>query len=170
MEGGQKVSLHHFMDDQKIVSLWKRCGFGHPIAWATSYCLVPDTFWLWAFKNAFNVGTVNFANSLSSIVKKVYTGTKSSQGTSAMLGKSQGSKQPCLNRPISAIFLCCIWKKKKSLGVQVRLLGHFRLLTTLYFASLKLCWLRNILMLRLKKESYSDFFNLIYIYISYVVD
>ena len=34
-------------------------------------------------KNAFNVGSVKFANSLSplSIVKKVRTGSKSSQGT-----------------------------------------------------------------------------------------
>ena len=43
-----------------------------------------------------------FANSLSppSIVKKVRTGSKSSQGTLAMPGKSQGSQQPRLNRPI----------------------------------------------------------------------
>ena len=45
--------------------------------------LLPDTFWLWAFKNAFQAGTVNFTNSLSlpSIVKKVCTGSKSGQGT-----------------------------------------------------------------------------------------
>ena len=52
-------------------------------AWATSYCLLPDTFWLQASINAFKVGSVTFANSLSlpSIVKKVCTGSKSSQGT-----------------------------------------------------------------------------------------
>ena len=57
--------------------------FGHPIARATSYCLLPDTFWLWASKNAFKVSSVKFPNSLSlpSIVKKVITGSKSSQGT-----------------------------------------------------------------------------------------
>ena len=61
----------------------EKCILGHPIAWATSYCLFPDTLWLRASKNAFNVGSVKFANSLSlpSTVKKVCTGSKSSQGT-----------------------------------------------------------------------------------------
>ena len=74
MEGGKKGSF---------VSSWKKCVLGHPIARATGYCLLPDTFWLWASKNAFNVGSVKFANSPSppSIVKKVRTGRKSSQGT-----------------------------------------------------------------------------------------
>ena len=44
MEGGKKVSLCHFLSDQKITSLWKKCILGHPIAQATSYCLLPDTF------------------------------------------------------------------------------------------------------------------------------
>ena len=44
MEGGKKVSLHHFWADQEIVRLWKKCVLGHPIARATSYCLLPDTF------------------------------------------------------------------------------------------------------------------------------
>ena len=35
-------------------------GKGHPIAQATSYCLLPDTFWLRASKNAFKVGSVKF--------------------------------------------------------------------------------------------------------------
>ena len=83
MEGGKKVSLHCFLADQKIVSSWKKCFWGHPIAQATSYCWLPDTFWLRASRNAFEVGSVKFTNSLSlpSIVKKVHTGTKSSQGT-----------------------------------------------------------------------------------------
>ena len=44
---------------------------------------LPDTFWLQASRNAFKVGSVKFANSLSppSIVKKVCTASKSSQGT-----------------------------------------------------------------------------------------
>ena len=44
-----------------------------PIAQATNYCLLPDTFWLRALKNTFKDGIVNIANSLSppSIVKKV---------------------------------------------------------------------------------------------------
>ena len=83
MEGGKKVFLRLFLADQKIAISWKLCVWGHPIAWATSYCLLPDTFWLRASKNAFKVGSVKFANSLSlpSIVKKVRTGSKSSQGT-----------------------------------------------------------------------------------------
>ena len=61
----------------------KKSVLGHPIARATSYCLFPDTFWLPASKNFFKVGSVKFENSLSppSIVKKVRSGSKSSQGT-----------------------------------------------------------------------------------------
>ena len=83
MEGGKKVSLHHFLADQKIASSWKKCVLGHPIAGATSYCLLPDAFWLRASKNVFTVGSVKFANSLSlpSTVKKVLTGSRSCQGT-----------------------------------------------------------------------------------------
>ena len=51
MEGGKRVSLHHFFheivifwSDQKITISWKKCVLGHPIARATSYCLLPDTF------------------------------------------------------------------------------------------------------------------------------
>ena len=100
MEGGKKCLCIIFLADQKIVSSWKECALGHPIAQATSYCLLPDTFWLQASKNAHKANSVKFANSLlkfanslspSSIVKKVCTGSKSSQGTSVMPGKSQGS-------------------------------------------------------------------------------
>ena len=60
----------------------KKSVLGHPKARATSYCLFPDTLWLRTSKNAFNIGSVKFTNSLSppSIVKKVRTGSKSSQG------------------------------------------------------------------------------------------
>ena len=85
MKGGKKVSafFFFFFADQKIASSWKKCVLGHPIALATSYCLLPDTLWLRASKKAFKVGSEKFANSLSppSIVKKVRTGSKSSQGT-----------------------------------------------------------------------------------------
>ena len=84
MEGGKKVSLRRFfLADHKIASLWKKCILGHPIARATSYCLLPDTFLQGASKNAFKVGSVKFANSVlpPSIVKKVRIGSKSSQGT-----------------------------------------------------------------------------------------
>ena len=40
----------------------KKYVFSHPIARATSYCSLPDTFWLRTFKNAFKVGTINFAS------------------------------------------------------------------------------------------------------------
>ena len=88
MEGGKKVSLRRFLADQKNPSSSKKkkkkkSALGPPIARATSCCLLLDTFWLRAFKNAFKVGSVKFSNSLSppSIVKKVRTGSKSSQGT-----------------------------------------------------------------------------------------
>ena len=42
--GWKKVSLHLFLADQEIASLWKKCVLGHSIARATSYCLLPDTF------------------------------------------------------------------------------------------------------------------------------
>ena len=90
-DGGWKkkeVSLHRCLADQKIASSWskrleKKSVLGHPIARAISYCLLPVTFRLRASKNAFKVGSVKFPNSLSppSIVKKVRTGSKSSQGT-----------------------------------------------------------------------------------------
>ena len=53
MEGGKKVSLCLFLADQKIASSWQKYILGHPIARATSYCLLPDTFWLRASKNVF---------------------------------------------------------------------------------------------------------------------
>ena len=83
MVGGKKSVFALFFGWPEDREFWKRCILGNLIAWATSYCLLPDTFWLWASKNAFKVGSVKFANSLStsSTVKKVCTGSKSSQGT-----------------------------------------------------------------------------------------
>ena len=43
MEGGKKVTLRRFLADQKIASSYKKCVLGHPIARATSYCLLPNT-------------------------------------------------------------------------------------------------------------------------------
>ena len=44
MEGGEKkMSLRRFLADQKIASSQKKCVLGHPIARATSYCLLSDT-------------------------------------------------------------------------------------------------------------------------------
>ena len=45
MEGGKKMSLHRFSADQKIVSSGgEKSLLGPPIAQATAYCLLPDTF------------------------------------------------------------------------------------------------------------------------------
>ena len=54
MEGGGKVSLHCFLADQKNVRLWENV-LGHPIAQATIYCLLPETFCLHPSKNVFKV-------------------------------------------------------------------------------------------------------------------
>ena len=84
--GGGEVSLRccffGWPEDREFVR-GRKCVLGHPIARATSYCLLPDTLWLRASKNAFKVGSVKFADSLSplSVENKVRTGSKSSQGT-----------------------------------------------------------------------------------------
>ena len=83
MEGEQKVSLRPFGADRRSRVRRKNAFWGilkheqQVIAYfQTHYDYVPQ-------KNAFNVGSVKFANSLSppSIVKKVRTGSKSSKGT-----------------------------------------------------------------------------------------
>ena len=44
-DGGWKKSVSAlFLADQKTTSLWKKFVLGHPIAQATSYCLLSDTF------------------------------------------------------------------------------------------------------------------------------
>ena len=42
--GGGGSVLRRFLADQKIASSWNKCVLGHPVARATSYCLLPDTF------------------------------------------------------------------------------------------------------------------------------
>ena len=81
MEGGKKsvfASFFGWPEDREFV---EKMRFGE--SYSTSNKLLPDTFWLRASKNSFKVGSVKFANSLSppSIVKKVRTRSKSSQGT-----------------------------------------------------------------------------------------
>ena len=73
-----------------------------PTAWATSYCLLPDTFWLRASKNVFKVGSVKFANSLSppSIVKKVCTRSKSSRCWAKVKGVNNPSWTAQLIGPV----------------------------------------------------------------------
>ena len=91
MNGGKKCLCIIFWLTRRSWVCGKKSVLGRPIA--ISYCLLPCTFWPRASKNAFKVGSVKLANSLSPpfIVKKVRTRSKSSQGTEMMLGKSQGS-------------------------------------------------------------------------------
>ena len=98
MGGGKKSVFASFFsagwpaEDREFVAEKNWCVLGRPIARATRYCLFPDALWLQASKNAFKVGCVKFANSLSppSTGKKVRTGSESSRAK-AMPGKSQGS-------------------------------------------------------------------------------
>ena len=80
MEGGKESVFASFFfsclffwpEDREFVEEKKK-RLGASYRQATSYYLLPDTLWLQASKNAFKVGSVKFANSLSSpsIVKKV---------------------------------------------------------------------------------------------------
>ena len=74
----KSVFVSFFWLTRRLRFRGKKSVLGHPITWATSCRLLPDTCWLWASKNAFKVCSVKFTNS---IVKKVCTGSKSSQGT-----------------------------------------------------------------------------------------
>ena len=80
MEGGKKVHFIFFGCPEYREFIEK---MHSGAAQATSYCIFPDTLWLRAPQNAFKVGSVKCTNllSLPSIVKKVCTGSKSSQGT-----------------------------------------------------------------------------------------
>ena len=79
------MSLHNFWADQKIAISWKKCvlRFGASYGPSNKLLLVARHTLTTGLQNAFTVGSVKFANSLSppSIVKKVRTGSKSSQGT-----------------------------------------------------------------------------------------
>ena len=82
MEGGKKVCLRRFLADQKIASSSKKMRFGASYSTSNRLLLVARHI-LITDKNVFKLGSVKFANSLSppSILKKVLTGRKSSQGT-----------------------------------------------------------------------------------------
>ena len=97
MERGKKASLHRFFAEQKIASSWgKKIVLGHPIARATSYCLLPDTFWLQASKNAFKVHSIKFANSLSppSWWRKYAPEVKAAKGLKWCRAKVKGVNNP----------------------------------------------------------------------------
>ena len=77
MEGGKKVAWRRFLADKKIASS------GASNSTSNKLLLVARHVLTTGLQNAFKAGSVKFANSLSppSIVKKVRTGSKSSQGT-----------------------------------------------------------------------------------------
>ena len=107
--GWKKVSLFLFFggwpEDCEFI---EKMRFGASYSTSNKLLLIArHIIWLQASKNAFKVGSVKFTNSLSppSIVKNVRTGSKSSQGTKVMPGKSRGCWQPCLNLPILLIQL-----------------------------------------------------------------
>ena len=96
------VSLHCFLADQKIASLWKKCVLGHPIARATNDCLLPDRFWLRASKDVFKVGSVKFSNSLS-LWRKYAPEVKAAKGLKRCWAKVTHTHTPRLNHPITHI-------------------------------------------------------------------
>ena len=60
-EDGEKRIFAPFFGWPEDHDFMEKCLLGHPIAQATRYCLLPDTLWLQASKNAFKVGSVKFA-------------------------------------------------------------------------------------------------------------
>ena len=84
------MSLHSFLADQKITRLWKKCILWHPIAWATSYCLLPNTLWLRASKNDFKAGSIKFANSLLPLWRKFVPEIKAANGLKRCWAKIKG--------------------------------------------------------------------------------
>ena len=85
MEGGKKKCLCVVLFGWPFprVRGGKKKSFGASYSTSNKLLFVASTFWLRASQNVFKIGNVKFANSLSppSIVKKVRTGSKSSQGT-----------------------------------------------------------------------------------------
>ena len=61
-DGGWEKKVSVFLTRRsRVCGNWK-CVLGQPVARAASYCLLPDTIWLWAAQNALKVGGVKFAN------------------------------------------------------------------------------------------------------------
>ena len=62
------MSLHYFSADQEIMSVTKKYFGGQPRPQAINSFFLPDTLKtnkLWHSKNAFQAGTVNFTNAVS---------------------------------------------------------------------------------------------------------
>ena len=74
------MSLRRFWADQKIASSWGKMRFGASCSTSNKLLLVARHILTMGLQNAFKVGSVKFANSLSppSIVKKVCIGSQSS--------------------------------------------------------------------------------------------
>ena len=94
-DGGWKkwnisASFFGWPEDREFVEFF---GGGHPKAQATSYCLFPDTFWLWASKNAFNDGSVKFTNSLP-LWRKYAPEVKAAKGLKRCRAKIRGVNNP----------------------------------------------------------------------------
>ena len=101
-----------------LTSRWKKCILGHPTAWATGYCLLPDTFWLWASKNDFIAGGVKFTNSLSlpSTVKKVpFSGSKAAKGLKPYQAKVKGVNNPAWTAQQCSVSLTRVLYKNKNM-------------------------------------------------------
>ena len=114
MKGKKKVSWCHFLADQKIAISWKKCVLGHPIAQATSYCLLPDTFWLRAFKNAFEVG--KFIVSLVQFMlwyKQKYTCMSGSSDSLVQFMLWYKQKYTCMSGSSDSLVQFMSWYKQK---------------------------------------------------------
>ena len=74
----------------------KKSVLGHPIARAASYYLLPDTLWLRSSKNAFKVGSVKFANSLSPLPlwRNYAPEVKAAKGLKRCQAKVKGVNNP----------------------------------------------------------------------------
>ena len=75
---------------------WKKCVLGHPTTRATHYCLLPDTFWLRASKNAFKVGSENLQIHCHHLPlwRKYVLAVKAAKGLKPCLAKVKGVNSP----------------------------------------------------------------------------
>ena len=95
MEGGKKKCLCVVLGlTRRSQVRRKKCVLGHPIARATGYCLLADTLWPRASKNAFKVGSVKFANSLSPLWRKYAPEVKAAKGLKRCRAKVKGVNNP----------------------------------------------------------------------------
>ena len=86
----------------------KKCVLGHPIAQATSYCLLPDTFWLRASKNVFKVGSVNSQIHCHCLLlwKKYAPEVKAAKGLKLCRAKVKGVTNPTWTSQYPTLWQC----------------------------------------------------------------